>query len=147
MPGFLAPLSVSPADGVGGITLANATWALDIAGIAIALVRIVADTEPRLPDRWQPLPEVDQALLALTGPWYWGPRAYVLRLVADRGLELGPATGRGRTSRFRAEPDGTWTGPDGYYTGETLRPARGPDGPVEHPDPGPFAFTREPSGP
>ena len=147
MPGFLATLCVSPADGVGGITLANATSGLDIAGIAIDLVRIVADNEPRLPDRWQPLPEVDQALLALTGPWYWGPRAYVLRLVADRGLELGPATGRGRTSRFRAEPDGTWTGLDGYYTGETLHLVRGPDGTVDHLDLGSFVFTREPYGP
>ena len=92
MPGFLATLCVSPADGVGGITLANATSGPDIAGIAIDLVSIVADNEPRLPDRWKPLPEVDQALLALTGLWYWGPRAYALRLVADRGLELGPAT-------------------------------------------------------
>gem|GEM_PF-152444 len=147
MPGFLATLCVCPGDGVGGITLANATSGPDIAGIAIDLVRIVADNEPRLPARWQPLAEVDQALLALTGPWYWGPRAYVLRLVADRGLELGPATGRGRASRFRAEPDGTWTGLDGYYTGETLRLVRGPDGTVDHLDLGSFVFTREPYGP
>jgi len=147
MPGFLATLCVSPADGVGGITLANVTSGLDIAGIAIDLVSIVADHEPRLPARWTPLPEVDQALLALTGLWYWGPRAYALRLVADRGLELGPATGRGRASRFRAEPDGTWTGLDGYYTGETLRLVRGPDGTVDHLDLGSFVFTREPYGP
>src|SRR6185437_5456222 len=75
---------VSAADGVGAITLANATSGPDISGIGLDLVRIVTDNEPRLPDRWQPLPEVDQALLALTGPWYWGPRAYVLRLIADR---------------------------------------------------------------
>jgi len=147
MPGFLATLCVSPADGVGGITLANVTSGLDIAGIAIDLVSIVADNEPRLPARWTPLPEVDQALLALTGLWYWGPRAYALRLVADRGLELGPATGRGRASRFRAEPDGTWTGLDGYYTGETLRLVHGSDGTVDHLDLGSFVFTREPYGP
>jgi len=147
MPGFLATLCVSPADGVGGITLANVTSGLDIAGIAIDLVSIVADHEPRLPARWTPLPEVDQALLALTGLWYWGPRAYALRLVADRGLELGPATGRGRASRFRAEPDGTWTGLDGYYTGETLRLVHGSDGTVDHLDLGSFVFTREPYGP
>jgi hypothetical protein len=110
-------------------------------------VSIVADNEPRLPARWKPLAEVDQALLALTGLWYWGPRAYALRLLADRGLELGPATGRGRASRFRAEPDGTWTGLDGYYTGETLRLVRGPDGAVDHLDLGSFVFTREPYGP
>jgi len=71
MPGFLATLCVSVADGVGAITLANATSGPDIGGIALDLVRIVTDNEPRLPDRWQPLPEVDEALLALTGPWYW----------------------------------------------------------------------------
>ena len=146
MPGFLATLCVSPADGVGAITLANATSGPDIAGIAIDLVSIVADHEPRLPDRWTPLPEADQALLALTGLWYWGPRAYALRLRADRGLELGPATGRGRASRFRAEPDGTWTGLDGYYAGETLRLVRGSDGTVDHLDLGSFVFTREPYG-
>jgi len=147
MPGFLATLCVSPADGVGGIALANATSGPDIAGIAIDLVSIVADSEPRLPARWKPLPEVDQALLAVTGLWYWGPRVYALRLLADRGLELGPTTGRGRASRFRAEPDGTWTGLDGYYTGETLRLVRGPDGAVDHLDLGSFVFTREPYGP
>ena len=71
----------------------------------------------------------------------------MLRLIADRGLELGPAAGRGRASRFRAEPDGTWTGLDGYYTGETLRLVRGTDGTVDHLDLGSFVFTREPYGP
>ena len=147
MPGFLATLCVSAADGVGAITLANATSGPDISGIALDLVQLVTDNEPCLPDRWQPLPEIDQALLALTGPWYWGPRAYVLRLIADRGLELGPATGRGRASQFRAQSDGTWTGLDGYYTGETLRLVRGTDGTVDHLDLGSFVFTREPYGP
>jgi hypothetical protein len=71
----------------------------------------------------------------------------VLRLVADRGLELSPATGRGRASQFRAQSDGTWTGLDGYYTGETLRLVRGADGTVDHLDLGSFVFTREPYGP
>jgi CubicO group peptidase (beta-lactamase class C family) len=147
MPGFLASLCVSPDDRIGGIALANATAGPDISGIAIDLVRIVADREPPLPARWKPLSEADPALLALTGLWYWGPRAYVLRLVAERGLELAPATGRGRASRFRAEPDGTWTGLDGYYTGETLRLVRGVGETVDHLDLGSFIFTREPYGP
>ena len=147
MPGFLATLCVSPGDGIGGIALANATSGPDIAAVAIDLVTIVADSEPRVPARWKPLPEVDQALLALTGLWYWGPRAYVLRLLADRGLELSPVTGKGRASRFRAEPDGTWTGLDGYYAGETLRLMRGTDGTVDHLDLGSFVFTRQPYEP
>ena len=147
MPGFLATLCVSPADGVGGIALANATSGPDITGIAVDLVTIVADHEPRFPARWTPLPEVDQALLALTGLWYWGPRPYVLRLLAGRDLELAPAAGRGRASRFRAEPDGTWTGLDGYYRGETLRLVRRADGAVGYLDLGSFVFTREPYAP
>jgi hypothetical protein len=67
-----------------------------------------------------------------------------LRLLADRALELSPVSGRGRAPRFRAEPDGTWTGLDGYYTGETLRVMRGTDGAVGHLDLGSFVFTREP---
>ena len=147
MPGFLATLCVSPDDGIGGIALANATSGPDIAAVAIDLITIVADSEPHLPARWKPLPEVDQALLALTGLWYWGPRAYVLRLLADRGLELSPVTGKGRASRFRAEPDGTWTGLDGYYAGETLRLMRGTDDAVDHLDLGSFVFTRQPYEP
>jgi CubicO group peptidase (beta-lactamase class C family) len=147
MPGFLATLCVSPDDGIGGIALANVTAGPDIGGIASDLVAIVADNEPRPPARWQPLPEVDQALLALTGVWYWGPRAYALRLLADRGLELSPVSGRGRASRFRAEPDGTWTGLDGYYAGETLRVMPGADGAADHLDLASFVFTREPYAP
>ena len=147
MPGFLATLCVSAADGVGGIALANATSGPDIGAIAADLARIVADNEPRLPARWKPLPEVDQALLALTGLWYWGPRPYLLRLLADRGVELAPVSASGRASRFRAEPDGTWTGLDGYYLGETLRVVRGPDDVVDHLDLGTFVFTREPYDP
>ena len=105
---------------------------------------ITADLEPRLPARWKPLAEADQALLALTGLWYWGPRPYALRLLPDRGLELAPVTSKGRASRFRAEPDGTWTGLDGYYAGETLRLVRGANDTVDHLDVGSFVFTREP---
>jgi CubicO group peptidase (beta-lactamase class C family) len=147
MPGFVAAMCVSPADGIGGIALANATSGPDVGVIAADLVRIVAEHEPRLPARWKPLPEVDQALLELTGPWYWGPRAYILRLLADRALELSPVGGRGRASRFRAERDGTWTGLDGYYLGETLRVIRGAGGAADHLDLGTFVFTRQPYDP
>jgi len=144
MPGFLATLCVSPDDGVGAIALANATSGPDIGAIAIDLAMIVAAHEPRLPARWKPLPEADQALLALTGLWYWGPRPYVLRLLADRAVELAPVSGHGRSSVFRAEPDGTWTGLGGYYLGEKLRAVPGADGTVDHLDLGSFVFTREP---
>ncbi len=68
----------------------------------------------------------------------------MLRLLAGRGLELTPATGKGRASRFRPGSDGTWTGLDGHYTGESLRVMRRADGPVSHLDLGSFVFTRQP---
>ncbi|MEU0084834.1 serine hydrolase domain-containing protein [Streptomyces sp. NPDC006274] len=145
LPGFLAGLWVSVEDGVAAVALANATSGPPTATVAADLVRIVADAEPRIPEPWRPLPEVDQELLALTGPWYWGTNAYALRLVSDRGLELAPLRGGGRRSRFRAGVEkGTWTGLDGYYAGETLRVVRRGDGSVSHLDLGSFVFTRQP---
>jgi CubicO group peptidase (beta-lactamase class C family) len=147
MPGFVCGLWVSPADRLGGIALANATTGPDTNGVAADLIKIVAEYEPPIPAPWRPLAEADQALLALTGLWYWGPRPFALRLLADRWLDLAPAGGRGRNSRFRAEADGTWTGLDGYYAGETLRLVPGPNGEISHIDVGNFVFTRQPYGP
>jgi hypothetical protein len=147
MPGFVAALWVSPADGIGAIALANSTSGPDTNAIAADLIGVVADHEPRMPARWQPLPEADEALLALTGLWYWGPRPFTLRVLAGRAIELAPAGGKGRGARFRAEPDGTWTGLNGYYAGETLRVVPGPDGAAGHLDLGTFVFTREPYEP
>lgn len=83
----------------------------------------------------------------MTSLWYWGPRPTVLRILASDTLELAPASSLGAGSRFRAEADGTWTGLDGYYTGETLRVVPAADGVAEHLDLGTFVFTREPYGP
>ncbi|WP_377270689.1 serine hydrolase domain-containing protein [Peterkaempfera sp. SMS 1(5)a] len=147
MPGFVAALWVSEADGLAAVVLANATSTVPVATIAADLIRIVAEREPRFPEPWRPLPEADPELLALTGPWYWGPSALVLRLRADRELDLSPVGGTGRGSRFRAEADGTWTGLDGYYAGEVLRVVRDGDGAVSHLDIGSFVLTRGPYQP
>jgi hypothetical protein len=147
MPGFLATLWVSPDDGLGAVTLSNATAGPTIGEIAADLIEIVASREPRLPERWKPQAGIGPELLALTGLWYWGPRATVLRVLSPDTLELTPASGPGRGSRFRASGDGTWTAFDGYYTGETLRLVPAADGVAEHLDLGTFVFTREPYGP
>ncbi|MGW2655120.1 serine hydrolase domain-containing protein [Streptomyces sp. NPDC001478] len=147
LPGFLAALWISVEDDVAAVVFANVTSGVAIGDVAADLVDIVAEAEPRIPEPWRPLPEVDQDLLALTGPWYWGPRANVLRLLPERGLELRPLNGQGRGARFLARPDGTWTGLDGYYAGETLRVVRTADGRVSHLDLGSFVFTREPYAP
>ncbi|MFE6679489.1 serine hydrolase domain-containing protein [Streptomyces sp. NPDC057729] len=147
LPGFLAALWISVEDDVTAVVLTNTTSGLVIGDVAADLVKIVAEAEPRIPEPWRPLPEVDTELLALTGPWYWGTRAHILRLTADGGLELQPLRGSGRGARFTAQLDGTWTGLDGYYAGETLRIVRNGDGSVNHLDLGSFVFTREPYDP
>ncbi|MDN3297777.1 serine hydrolase domain-containing protein [Streptomyces ficellus] len=147
LPGFLAGLWVSVEDDVAAVVLANATSGPLAGAVAADLVRIVADAEPRIPEPWRPLPGVDPALLDLTGPWYWGTYSYGLGVVADGGVELRPLRGQGRASRFQAETDGTWTGLDGYFAGETLRVVRRADGSVSHLDLGSFVFTREPYEP
>jgi hypothetical protein len=144
LPGFLAGLWVGVEDGVAAVVLANATSGPVPGAVATDLVRIVADAEPRIPQPWRPLPEIDPALLELTGPWYWGTYAYGLRITGGGGVELLPLRGPGRASRFRAQGDGTWIGLDGYYTGETLRVVRRHDDSVSHLDLGSFVFTREP---
>lgn len=146
LPGFVAALWVSIEDGLVAVTLANVTSGPPVGVVAAELINIVAEAEPRIPEPWRPLPEVDQTLLDLTGPWYWGATPYVLRLTADRGLDFKPLSA-GRRSRFVARPDGTWKGLDGYYMGETLRVVRRPDGQVSHLDLGSFVYTREPYEP
>ncbi|MER6692862.1 serine hydrolase domain-containing protein [Streptomyces minutiscleroticus] len=128
LPGFLANLSISVEDDVAAVVLANCTSGPLTSAVAADLVRIVAEAEPRIPEPWRPLPEVDAEVLALAGPWYWGTHPFALRLTDGGGVALEPLSGNGRRSRFRANGDGTWTGLEGYYAGEPLRPVRRPDG-------------------
>ncbi|MFI9150823.1 serine hydrolase domain-containing protein [Streptomyces sp. NPDC053367] len=144
LPGFLANLTISVADDVAAVVLANCTSGPQIAALGADLVRLVAEAEPRIPEPWRPLREADSATLDLAGPWYWGTSAFGLRLTADGLLWLGPLSGTGRRSRFRANGDGTWTGLEGYFAGEVLRAVRRPDGSVSHLDLGSFVFTRKP---
>ncbi|MEU0003983.1 serine hydrolase domain-containing protein [Streptomyces sp. NPDC006314] len=144
LPGFLANLTISVEDDVAAVVLTNCTSGPLLGALGADLVRIVAEAEPRIPEPWRPLREVDPAVLELAGQWYWGTHAFVLRVSADGLIALGPLTGGGRRARFRSNGDGTWTGLEGYYAGESLRPVRRPDGPVSHLDLGSFVFTRQP---
>ncbi|MEU0599645.1 serine hydrolase domain-containing protein [Streptomyces sp. NPDC006393] len=144
LPGFLAFLTIAVEDDVAAVVLANCTSGVPLATVGADLVRIVADAEPRIPEPWRPLREVEPSLLELAGQWYWGTYGFGLRLTADGLLSLEPLSGTGRRSRFRANGDGTWTGLEGYYAGELLRPVRRTDGSVDHLDLGSFVFTRQP---
>lgn len=144
LPGFLANLTISVEDDVAAVVLANCTSGPLLGAVGADLVRIVAEAEPRIPEPWRPLREVDRDVLDLAGQWFWGTHAFALRVTADGLLALGPLTGGGRRARFRSNGDGTWTGLEGYYAGELLRPVRRPDGSVIHLDLGSFVFTRQP---
>ncbi|MEV4381995.1 serine hydrolase domain-containing protein [Streptosporangium sp. NPDC049644] len=145
MPGFLATVWADPSDRVGVLFTANSTSGVS-RDLLTDLLAILDQHEPRLPEEWAPVAD-DAGLLELTGPWYWGPSAYVLRLLPEGGVCLNPAGGAGRASRFAAQADGTWLGLEGYYAGETLRVVRGPDGSPSHLDLNTFVFTRTPYDP
>ncbi|MFI1761725.1 serine hydrolase domain-containing protein [Streptomyces sp. NPDC020800] len=144
LPGFLANLTISVDDDVAAVVLANCTSGPLLATVGADLVRIVAEAEPRIPEPWRPLRSVDPAVLELAGQWYWGTHAFALRVGADGLLALGPLAGGGRRARLRSNGDGTWTGLEGYYAGELLRPVRRVDGSLSHLDLGSFVFTRQP---
>ncbi|WP_159769956.1 serine hydrolase domain-containing protein [Streptomyces sp. HM190] len=144
VPGFLAQLTMSVEDDVAAVVLTNCTSGPVVSEVAADLVCIVAEAEPRIPEPWRPLPEVDQLLLELAGPWYWGTYSFVLRLVADGCMSLEPLSSTGRSARFRRDGDGNWIGLNGYFAGERLQVVRGPDSRVSHLDVGSFVFTRQP---
>ncbi|WP_171118431.1 MULTISPECIES: serine hydrolase domain-containing protein [Streptomyces] len=144
LPGFLANLTLSVADDVAAVVLANCTSGPLLSTVGADLVRIVAEAEPRIPEPWRPLHEIDPSVLELAGQWYWGTYAFGLRLTGGGGVSLDPLSGKGRGARFRANGDDTWTGLEGYYAGEVLRPVRRADGSVSHLDLGSFVFTRQP---
>jgi hypothetical protein len=148
MPGFLAMLWVAPEERLGVVALANATSSPGPAfgELGEDLLRIVAEREPRIPEPWRPLTSYDPDVLALTGPWYWGPTGFALRLVAEDELELTPLSGTSsRQARLRRSDDGqTWIAEGGYWHGEPMHVVRDETGRVTHLDLGTFVLTREP---
>jgi CubicO group peptidase (beta-lactamase class C family) len=144
LPGFLANLTISVADDAAAVVLANCTSGPRLSAVAADLVRVVAEAEPRIPEPWRPLREIDPVVLELAGQWYWGTYGFGLRVTADGRLVLEPLSGEGRRSRFESNGDGTWTGLDDYYAGELLRAVRRQDGKLSHLDIGSFVFTRQP---
>ena len=145
MPGFLAALQVDAGTGDAVVIATNTTAGLggalptDLA--AILREHAPADVAPWSPDLVSP------PVVALTGAWYWGPYALVIRAETGDDLDLAPMTGAGRASRFRLRSDGTYLGTDGYFRGETLRVVRDPADRVTHLDVASFVLTRGPYEP
>jgi CubicO group peptidase (beta-lactamase class C family) len=143
MPGFQAFLEVTE-HGDAVVGFANATTGLR-SELGTDLLRILDETEPRLPEEWTPAAPPPGAF-ELVGPWYWGPSPYVV--IAGRlFVELRGLGGPGRASRFRPTGVDGWVGLDGYHTGEPLTVVRQADGIVDHLDLGSFVFTRTPYDP
>jgi CubicO group peptidase (beta-lactamase class C family) len=147
MPGFVAFVVADPRTTTGALVMANSTAGVAVMTAAFEMLKLVDEREPMLPPEWRPMEHADPALMALTGPWYWGPTPFALYLLPNGWLDLRPANGAGRASRFRPEPGGTWTGLDGYYSGETLRVLRRPDGTPIALNLATFIFARAPYDP
>ena len=148
MPGFLCALWVAPEECLGSVAMANTTSGVQIGLLAADLLTIVAANEPKIPEPWKPLSNVDPELLELAGPWFWGPAGYAVRLPARGGLDVVPLNGiGGRGTQFKQREDGSWVGQSGYFAGEILRPVRDETGRVSHLDIGTFVLTREPYDP
>ena len=145
MPGFLAGVWADPADGTGVAYLANATSGLR-ASLATDLFDVLDQHEPPVAEEWAPEPAAP-GTLELIGPWYWGPAAHTLRLLPGGLLSLTPLGGTGVSARFAPAAEGTFTGLDGYFAGETLRPARDGAGGLTHLEVATFVFTRHPYAP
>lgn len=143
MPGFLACTMIDPATRTGAVAFANTTSGVGILSLTADLIAMADDYEPPLPAEWRPS-AVEESLLELTGLWHWGPSPYHLRVLPNGWLDLSPATGGGRASRFRPLGDDRWLGLDGYYAGETLAVTRDADGRPHHLDLATFVFTRTP---
>ncbi len=143
MPGFVAFVRVDVERGDAVVLAANSTAGPGRA-LADDLLALLAD-DPQPPTPWTPAPAAD--LVELAGHWYWGPTPFVLEVHGADLIELSPAHGAGRASRFH--PDGTdrWVGLDGYYAGEPLRVVRDGQGTITHLDLASFVFTRTPYDP
>ncbi len=149
MPGFLAMMMSSPADGLTVTMQANAWSALAARSLVGDLFDIVRDREPTMPAPWSPAgpAAVDRAAFELVGPWYWGAVPMSISLRGDGRLDLAGIAGGGRAARFRPLGDGRWIGLDGYYHGEFLEVRRDDRGQVAYLDLGSFVFTRAPYAP
>jgi CubicO group peptidase (beta-lactamase class C family) len=145
MPGFLAIMRIAEETGDGTVVMANSTSGLR-PSLTDDLARILAKSEPRPVHEWVSGAPAEGTLAAL-GRWFWGPAPFTLAAVGSSELKLEPDPGDGRSARFRARSDGTWTGLDGYFAGEKLRLVRAEDGTPVALDVASFIFTRTPYDP
>ncbi|MHB1989006.1 MAG: serine hydrolase domain-containing protein [Acidimicrobiales bacterium] len=143
MPGFLAVLRIEARSGAGVVILTDATSGLG-PSLENDLLAILAEREPPAPEPWEPVTGgIAPELLAVTGVWYWGTKAFIVSIRGDGIVEL-RSLDLGRDGTFSPVGDGTFVGLSGYYTGEILSVVRGPDSSLSHLDIGSFVLSRAP---
>jgi CubicO group peptidase (beta-lactamase class C family) len=145
MPGFYGVLQVDAASGDAAIALCNSTAPFSGPVFTADLLGILFQNVPPAQPEWTPA-AVAQDALELVGTWYWGPTAFLVS-VGGGVLEFQIAGSGARAFRFGPGPGGAWTGLDGYFAGEPLRPVRGPDGRVVSLDLASHTYTRLPYDP
>jgi CubicO group peptidase (beta-lactamase class C family) len=146
MPGFIGIVRIDAETGDAAIALSNATAGLAGSALAADLLRILAENEPRLRPEWTAA-SVARDALDLAGTWYWGPAPFLVSI--GRGpdgpvLEFRRAGSAALAFRLHPDGDGTWTGRDGHFAGESLRPVLGEDGRVVALDLASHTYTRLP---
>ncbi len=148
MPGFTGVLRIDAATGDAAINLSNSTTPSSGPAFAADLLRILAENDPPERPEWTAA-GVARDALDLVGTWYWGPMAFLVSVVPGPGgagsvLEFRVAGSGSLAHRFRQAGDEIWTGLDGYFAGEPLRPVRGEDGRVVALDLASHTYTRLP---
>ena len=148
MPGFTGVLRIDAATGDAAIKLSNSTTPSSGPAFAADLLRILAENDPPVRAEWTAA-GVARDAVDLVGTWYWGPMAFLVSVVAGPGgaasvLEFRAAGSGSLAHRFRQGGDGVWTGVDGYFAGEMLRPVRGEDGRIVALDLASHTYTRLP---
>jgi CubicO group peptidase (beta-lactamase class C family) len=151
MPGFIGVMQIDADTGDAAIALSNATSGLSASVFAADLLRILAENDPPAGPEWRAT-SVARDALELVGTWYWGPAAFLVSITGGAGdeapagpvLEFRVAGSGARAFRFARGDDGSWTGLDGYFAGEPLRPVPGPDGRIVALDLASHTYTRLP---
>jgi CubicO group peptidase (beta-lactamase class C family) len=147
MPGFIGSMQIDADTGDAAIALSNATLAMSPAFTA-DLLRILAENDPPARPEWTAT-SVARDVLELVGTWYWGPATFLVSVTGGADgespvLEFRVARSGTQAFRFGQGDDGSWTGLDGYFAGEPLRPVPGPDGRIVALDLASHTYTRLP---
>jgi len=148
MPGFIGVMQIDAGSGDAAVALTNATSGFSGSAFAADLLRILAENHPPVRPEWTAASVAGDAL-ELVGTWYWGPLAFLVSVGGGPGgpgtmLEFRVAGSGQRAFRFGRDGEDSWTGLDGYFAGEPLRPVRGPDGRVVALDLASHTYTRVP---